>query len=263
MAAVGAEVAGPWFLSSGGVGFFIILLLLSVFLTALCSNCGRRSFKLQHAAEDKNPSTLVRVGKLEETRAAARENPMINEIQNDEKGSNTKEQNPVPYTPWRSHLRAPQDKLDVPTNGSGAVKDIGGDAISAAAEESKVQQMLRRSRLRASQTQGVNSSFPPESDHIYHTIGGGQRDADVSLPPTNQELWLERNSGRERGTRFATEDFNDRDRNSLYAQVSKRVRQPEVPGQTVEVVLVVEEDPSPPLPDRRAEMEAWRSGRLE
>ncbi|XP_018548438.1 uncharacterized protein LOC108894297 isoform X2 [Lates calcarifer] len=243
MAAVGAEVAGPWFLSSGGVGFFIILLLLSVFLTALCSNCGRRSFKLQHAAEDKNPSTLVRVGKLEETRAAARENPMINEIQNDEKGSNTKEQNPVPYTPWRSHLRAPQDKLDVPTNGSGAVKDIGGDAISAAA--------------------GVNSSFPPESDHIYHTIGGGQRDADVSLPPTNQELWLERNSGRERGTRFATEDFNDRDRNSLYAQVSKRVRQPEVPGQTVEVVLVVEEDPSPPLPDRRAEMEAWRSGRLE
>ncbi|XP_018548439.1 uncharacterized protein LOC108894297 isoform X3 [Lates calcarifer] len=237
MAAVGAEVAGPWFLSSGGVGFFIILLLLSVFLTALCSNCGRRSFKLQHAAEDKNPSTLVRVGKLEETRAAARENPMINEIQNDEK--------------------------DVPTNGSGAVKDIGGDAISAAAEESKVQQMLRRSRLRASQTQGVNSSFPPESDHIYHTIGGGQRDADVSLPPTNQELWLERNSGRERGTRFATEDFNDRDRNSLYAQVSKRVRQPEVPGQTVEVVLVVEEDPSPPLPDRRAEMEAWRSGRLE
>lgn len=110
---------------------------------------------------------------------------------------------------------------------------------------------------------GVNSSFPPESDHIYHTIGGGQRDADVSLPPTNQELWLERNSGRERGTRFATEDFNDRDRNSLYAQVSKRVRQPEVPGQTVEVVLVVEEDPSPPLPDRRAEMEAWRSGRLE
>lgn len=41
MAAVGAEVTSSWFLSSGVVSFFILLVLLSIFLTSLCSDCGR------------------------------------------------------------------------------------------------------------------------------------------------------------------------------------------------------------------------------
>lgn len=41
MAAIGAEAAASWFLSSGAVGFFVLLLLLSIFLTALCSDCSR------------------------------------------------------------------------------------------------------------------------------------------------------------------------------------------------------------------------------
>ncbi|KAK2920475.1 uncharacterized protein si:ch73-204p21.2 [Channa argus] len=114
MAAVGAEVTASWFLSSGVVSFFIILLLLSIFLTAVCTDCGRRSFELQDSNVDKNPSALIRVVKLEEV-MVARENPMINEIQNDEKENNCGAEKTVHFTPWRSHLGAPQNNQDVDT----------------------------------------------------------------------------------------------------------------------------------------------------
>ncbi|KAK5873508.1 hypothetical protein PBY51_018544 [Eleginops maclovinus] len=98
MAPVGSE-AGV-FLSSGAASFFVVLVLLSIFLTALCSECTRRSFELRDPAGGKDPSSLVRVVKLEDA-MVARENPMIGEIQNDEKDT-------VSFTPWRSHLEAPQ-----------------------------------------------------------------------------------------------------------------------------------------------------------
>ncbi|AWP01037.1 Hypothetical protein SMAX5B_004734, partial [Scophthalmus maximus] len=84
MAAVGAGVTGvtgSWLLSPGVVGSFILLLLLSILLTALCSDCGSRSFELRHSKTDGNPLALVSVVKLEE----ARENPAIREIQKDER----------------------------------------------------------------------------------------------------------------------------------------------------------------------------------
>ncbi|XP_071058313.1 uncharacterized protein [Pseudochaenichthys georgianus] len=110
MAPVGSEV--DVFLSSG-VFFFILLVFLSIFLTALCSECSRRSFELRDPAVNKDPSSLIRVVKLEDA-MVARENPMIAEIQNDEKDS-------VSFTPWRSHLAAPQHHPDARTNGSAAV----------------------------------------------------------------------------------------------------------------------------------------------
>ncbi|CAK6982251.1 uncharacterized protein si:ch73-204p21.2, partial [Scomber scombrus] len=118
MAAVGAEVTSSWFLASGVIGFFILLLLLSIFLTALCTECNRRSFDLREPGPDKYPPALIRVVKLEEV---ARENPMINEIQNDEKEFKPDEGNSVPITQWSNHMGAPQHQ-DGRTNGSTAVK---------------------------------------------------------------------------------------------------------------------------------------------
>ncbi|KAM4593323.1 uncharacterized protein PAE49_006833 [Odontesthes bonariensis] len=135
MATVGAELAASWFLSAGPVGFFLLLILLfllSIFLTALCNDCSRRSFELQHLEVERNPSTLIRVVKLEEVR----ENPMMADIQRDETEFRPKEAtaessssfqrqqgapqtppDPLPeeepsgaFTPWRSHLMAPQSK---------------------------------------------------------------------------------------------------------------------------------------------------------
>ncbi|XP_071345968.1 uncharacterized protein [Trachinotus anak] len=204
MAAVGAEVTGSWFLSSSGVvGLFIVLLLLSIFLTALCSDCSRRSFELGDSETDKNPSALIRVVKLEES-GGARENPMIREIQTDEKEFSPHEENSVPFTPWRSHLGAPQNN------------------------------------------QEVNSSTPPDSDHIYHTIA-------PSSPPANQEPGQE-DRGRDHSAVVAV-DSSDRSRNSVYAQVSRKERKTTPPVHTPEVVQVEEEESSPPLPDRKAEME--------
>ncbi|XP_056229302.1 uncharacterized protein si:ch73-204p21.2 [Seriola aureovittata] len=274
MAAVGAEVTASWFLSSGVVGFLIILLLLSIFLMALCSNCGRRSFELRDSETDKNPSALIRVVKLEDTREA-RENPMISEIQNDEKEFTRHEGNS--FTPWRSHLGAPENNQDVQTNGSAAVMETRGNSDAAGGggagggrgaggaggrgaggaggrggggagggesspSEKSVEVVLWRSHLRASQKQDVSSSTPPDSDHVYHTIGGGQGDPHRSSPPTNQEA-----GGGD------SVDLGDRSRNSVYAQVSRKGRQATPPDCIPEVVQVVEEEPSPPLPDRETE----------
>ncbi|XP_044052198.1 uncharacterized protein si:ch73-204p21.2 isoform X2 [Siniperca chuatsi] len=253
MAAVGAEVTGSWFLSSGVVSFFILLLLLSIFLTALCSECSRRSFELRDS-EDKNPSTLIRVVKLEEA-MVARENPMISEIQNDEKELSPAGANTVSFTPWRGHLGAPQNHQDVLTNGSAAVMKTARDPETAGEpkpeEENAAPSTAWRSHLRAPQNQDLNSSTPPDSDHIYHTIGGGRSsgdgDSDVSSPPTNHEPGEER--GGEGGARSAAAvDLSDR--NSVYAQVSKKVRLATPPVHTPEDAQV-EEEPSPPLPDRK------------
>ncbi|XP_051234776.1 uncharacterized protein si:ch73-204p21.2 [Dicentrarchus labrax] len=238
MAAVGAEVTGSWVVSSGVFSFFILLLLLSIFLTALCADCRRHSFELREP-EDRNPSSLVRVVKLEEV-MGARENPAINEIQNDEKG------NAVVFTPWRSHLEAPQNHQDVQTNGSAAVKTkseyetVGG---SNPVKENPVPFTPWRSHLGVPQSHDLNGSTPRASDHIYHDIGGGR---------TNDE------PGEERSARSAAADLSERERNSMYARVSKKDRLTTPPVQTPEEVQVKEEEeeePSPPLPDRMTQLE--------
>ncbi|XP_061563849.1 uncharacterized protein LOC133418941 [Cololabis saira] len=103
MAAVGAAGAASWFLPSGLVGFLVLLILLSIFLIAVCMDCGRHSFELQDPQIDKFSSTLIRVVKLEEVR----ENPMIDEIQKDEKEPVPEEVSSTSFTPWRSHPMAP------------------------------------------------------------------------------------------------------------------------------------------------------------
>ncbi|XP_078112048.1 uncharacterized protein LOC144521367 [Sander vitreus] len=224
MAAVGVEAAGPWFLSSGVVSVFLLLLLLfllSIFLTALCSKCSRRNFELQDSKATKDPSALIRVVKLEEA-MVARENPMIHEIQNDEK--------------------------DVQTNGSAAVIKTASDpktAESGPEEENSVPFTPWRSHLREPQNQDVHSSAPP--DHIYHTIGG----AVVSPPPTNRE------PAEEHTARSAVAG-NSTDRNSVYAQVSKKCRPPVPPNHAPAAVQEEEEEDeesSPPLPERKTQLE--------
>ncbi|XP_033505491.1 uncharacterized protein LOC117271422 isoform X2 [Epinephelus lanceolatus] len=243
MAAIGAEVAGSWFLSSGVAGFFILLVLLSIFLTALCSDCNKRSFELRESEADKNPSTLIRVVKLEEA-MVARENPMINEIQNDEKDFNPGQENTVSFTPWRSHLGAPQNHQDAQTNGSAAV--IKTESVSDTAGESNPEEETSvtftpwRSHLRE----------PPNQDHIYHTIGEGRSssggDADQSSLPTNQEQEEEHSA-----PSAVAGDLIDR--KSVYAQVSKKATPTAPPVYTHEEVQVEEEEESlPPLPDRKS-----------
>ncbi|KAM7014989.1 uncharacterized protein LKV04_013115 [Tautogolabrus adspersus] len=131
MAAVGADVtASPFFLSPGVVSFFILLLLLSIFLTALCSDCGRRSFELREP-EDKNPSALIRVVKLEEA-MVARENPMFNKIQNDEKEFKSVEETTVSFSALRSQMGAPQQNHHGQcSDGSTAVVKAASDSESA------------------------------------------------------------------------------------------------------------------------------------
>ncbi|XP_032417405.1 uncharacterized protein LOC116719226 [Xiphophorus hellerii] len=81
MAAVGAEATGSWFLTPEVFLLLILIILLSIFLTTLCSDCNRNSFELQDSKTEKPPSALIRVVKLEEVK----ENPMIGEIQKDER----------------------------------------------------------------------------------------------------------------------------------------------------------------------------------
>lgn len=65
MAAFGPDV-GSWLSASGVVGFFILLLLLSIFLSALCSGCSRSAGSLYHMSicqrnaqtnQNKNPNS--------------------------------------------------------------------------------------------------------------------------------------------------------------------------------------------------------------
>ncbi|XP_044215186.1 uncharacterized protein si:ch73-204p21.2 isoform X1 [Thunnus albacares] len=244
MAAVGAEVTDFWFQSSGVISFFILLLLLSIFLTALCSECSRRSFQLQDQ-EQRNPSALIKVVKLEEV---ARENPMISEIQNDEKEFDRDEGNS--FTPWRSHLGAPQHQDQ--TNGSVAVKTGSDrDAVDGSNPEAEKSVTFTpwRSHLREPQNTDLNSFTLPDSAHIYHTVGGRRSSGDVLSQPTDDEP----------GDESGAADLSNRDRNSVYAKVSKRVRTTSPPVLTPEVQVEEEEEEeeesSPPLPDRKSALE--------
>nr|XP_043885501.1 uncharacterized protein LOC122771966 [Solea senegalensis] len=261
MAAVGAGVsglagvsgvAGSWLLSSGVIMSIILLLLLSVLLTALCSDCNRRSsFDLQDANVGKNPSTLISVVKLEET-VVARENPMIGEIQNDEKDFVPTEENPVELTPWRSHLRAPQHTQGVWPNGSAAVMErtpahSNTTGESSTEEETPVPYMAWRSHLGPRWQQ----------DHIYQTID--EPSQTNALTPTTNNHEPERN-GSESITQFeaATAEDDISDSKPVYAQISRKERKSTPPAHAPEVLQVKEvagEELSPPLPHREMEID--------
>ncbi|XP_040925963.1 uncharacterized protein si:ch73-204p21.2 isoform X2 [Betta splendens] len=190
MAAIGAEVTSSFFLPPGVVSVFILLLLLSIFLTSLCSDCGRRSFELQESSVDKHPSSLIKVVKLEDA-MTARENPMIHEIQSDEKENHLKEGTRVQAAAPSSHMVAP----------------------------------------------------PLNQDHIYHTIGEEQA---APSPAANQEPRSE----------AAAEGLGGSNVNSVYAQVSKKATKTPTAATVHPPEQVQEEEESPPLPGRTADVEA-------
>lgn len=102
----------------------------------------------------------------------------------------------------------------------------------------------------------LNSSTPPDSDHIYHTIGGGcgggGDNADVPLPPTNPDSGEECSGDRS----AAAVDLGNE--NSEYARISKKVRVATPPDHVIEAVQEEEEEEeefSPPLPDRETQLE--------
>ncbi|XP_037618784.1 uncharacterized protein si:ch73-204p21.2 [Sebastes umbrosus] len=233
MAAVGAEVV-----ISGVVSFLFLLLLLillSILLTALCSECSRRSFELGDSEADKHPSALIRVVKLEEA-AVERENPTINEIQNDEKEFNPGDGDMMSSVPpWRSHLETPQSLREVPTNGSAAVMKTGSEPAGEGNPEEENSFPSWRSHLNP----GVNGSAPP--DHTYDTIGGG------SSPATNQE------PGEEHSARSAAAGAGG---DSVYARVSKKVRPATPPPHHTPEEEDEDELSSPPLPHRTPQPEA-------
>ncbi|KAM8860141.1 uncharacterized protein AB9W97_019831 isoform 1-T10 [Spinachia spinachia] len=125
MAAFGPEVSGSWLSTSGVVGLSIIL--LSIFLLALCSECSRRSFELRDSEVDKDPSILIKVVKLEEGLVGT-ENPrnLKDEIDLSPCDGNT-------FTPWRSHLRAPQNQHDAnrSTAPHSILQTIGGEGSNS------------------------------------------------------------------------------------------------------------------------------------
>ncbi|XP_074522581.1 uncharacterized protein LOC141787807 [Halichoeres trimaculatus] len=261
MAAVGAEVTGStFFQSSGVVSFFILLILLSIFLTALCSDCGRRSFELREP-EDKNPSALIRVVKLEEA-MVARENPMINEIQRDEKDFNPAEAYKVPtvatvsFTALRSQMGEPQNLqgqsaglTDVQTNGSTVMERPGINSETAEDPEEEVSVTFTpwRNHLRAPQNQDLNSFQPPDSPHVYNTIGGGRdTDTDTSSPAANHQPGMELDD--------ALSDEWNVDVRSVYARITKKERltPTEHTPEEVQVEGRGGTEPTPPLPGRTA-----------
>ncbi|XP_028257290.1 uncharacterized protein LOC114433130 isoform X2 [Parambassis ranga] len=213
MAAIGVEVGESGLMSAELISSLVVLLLLFIFLTGLCSDCNRRSFELQASEAEKAPSALIRVVKLEEVR----ENPTINEIQDDEKEFPSDGENPVSVTPWRSHLGAPQTQTE-----------------SHSEEETSAPITPWRSHLGAPQSQDLNAS-----DH--HAITEGRGSNDASSPPANQQV-----------DRPAAAS-SDQDRNAVYARV-KKLSSNSPPVQRAEEEEE-EEEASPPLPDRRVEEE--------
>ncbi|XP_062422489.1 uncharacterized protein si:ch73-204p21.2 isoform X2 [Pungitius pungitius] len=151
MAAFGPDISGSWLSTSGVVGFFILLLLLSIFLSALCSECSRRSFELKDSEVDKDPSTLIKVVKLEEGLVGT-ENPRINDLTDDT------DLNPCDgntYTPWRSHLVAPENQHD--PNGSTAPHSV-------------YQTMGGEGRDLTNHQPGAESSLPADGSSVYAQV---------------------------------------------------------------------------------------------
>ncbi|KAM8888891.1 uncharacterized protein ACB058_006090 [Synchiropus picturatus] len=172
MAAVGLEVTESMLLSPGVAFFIIILFIVSVFLTALCSDCTKRSFELQEPELEKNASDLVRVVKLEEV---ARENPMINEMQNDEKEFKSDEEKSTSNVSWRLHSSEGENQAqpnEVLSNGSMTDVTTASDqddttVDSSQDEDTAVSFTAWRSHLRASKLYKRGASINSPYDSIY------------------------------------------------------------------------------------------------
>ncbi|CAL8403705.1 unnamed protein product [Boreogadus saida] len=139
MAPVGREFLGSWMLSTAtvspnmGVFSLLLLLIISIFVTSLCSSCARRTFDMTEPVVEDTPSELTKVAKLEDSTTSAKENPLFNDIKIDEYENTlpvqSSEDESVPsYTPWRCHL-VPQKQ---PEGGDYQVGDLNTPAESEA-----------------------------------------------------------------------------------------------------------------------------------
>ncbi|XP_034016515.1 uncharacterized protein si:ch73-204p21.2 isoform X3 [Thalassophryne amazonica] len=216
MAPVGAEVSGSFLLSSDVIILFVLLLLLSVFLAALCTDCIRHSFELQDAKVEKHPSVLINVVKLEDS-MTARENPVLHEIQSDEKESN-EDENSISFIPWRSHLVVSQPHV------------------------------LNREPCEAPPLTSTSSDSTP----IYHVVGATQSE---TLPPslaTNHKpapTWHSEDGGDK-----LNEDVRDTNSRNTYARIDRKEKSPTpLPVRHTKEEQWAES--SPPLPNRKAVLE--------
>ncbi|XP_071757220.1 uncharacterized protein LOC139913158 isoform X2 [Centroberyx gerrardi] len=250
------EVMGSWSMSSGVVSLFLLLFLLSIFLTALCSDCGRRSFELQDPEVERNPSALIRVVKLEDA-MVGRENPMMHEIRNDEK-----EENSSWYKPWRSHLGALQQDAVQISNGTPAVKKMQSVSppADAAIESSRPAELNPeeenwykpwRSHLGALQQ---DTSSSPSEPHIPPVSSAERHHHPTANPEPAAAQQEAVDSLGPRSVEEVEEDLSDGGSNPTYARVSRKVKcptpPPAPPPGEEEKEEEEEEDSSPPLPGR-------------
>ncbi|XP_036067277.1 uncharacterized protein si:ch73-204p21.2 [Oryzias melastigma] len=223
-------------LSSGLVPAFVLLLLLTIFLTALCSDCNRRSFELKDPESAKSPPALIRVVRLEEVR----ENPMIQEIQKDEKEFHPKEE--TPSSPF--HIQQGEPKTDE-------------DSLP---EETPVSFIPWRSHLVAPESKDLNGSVPSDSAHLFNPLEWGRSNSNNEPSPSAGDgLPQPHGDGAPRSA--VTLHFSGPDRNSVYARVSKKLRLTDSPVHSSEVKQEEQEEAggqeeeAPPLPDRKLEMD--------
>ncbi|KAM4603054.1 uncharacterized protein ACJ7VT_019595 [Polymixia lowei] len=260
MAPVGGEVAGSWTVSlvsySPEVALLclLVLLLLSIFLTALCNDCGRQSFDLRDSELERNPSALIKVVKLEDA-MVARENPMINEIRIDEKDG-VQISNGTSGTTEKGRA-SPQADSAVDVN-SIPSRELQASATPTAM--SLPPAILDPAGLPSLEPEGLKGlrsaaqSREAGRQHIYDVIaekGSGR----VAPPTANQKpASAEEWATEELGPCSSAEGLSDRDWNPMYAQVSRKLKcpsPPPIPPPESEE----EEESSPPLPDRSMELE--------
>ncbi|RVE74921.1 hypothetical protein OJAV_G00026970, partial [Oryzias javanicus] len=213
---------------SGLVPAFILLLLLAIFLTALCSDCNRRSFELKDPEAAKSPSALIRVVRIEEVQ----ENPMIQEIQKDEREFHPKEE--TPGSP--SHIQQGEPKTDE-------------DSLP---EGTPVSFIPWRSHLMAPESKDLNGSAPSDSAHLFNPLERGRSNNNNEPSPSAGDGLPGDSAPRS----AVTLHFSGPDRNSVYARVSKKLRLTDSPVHSPEEKKEEpEEEEVPPLPDRKPEMD--------
>ncbi|XP_076003080.1 uncharacterized protein LOC142996075 [Genypterus blacodes] len=261
ISAVGPEVAGLGLLTSG----FIILFLLCILLTALCTDCTRHSFDLQYPEIEIFPSAIISVKKLGET-AVARENPMIHQIQNDKKEFSD-EDYPGWITPWRNHVGElqRQSPLDEHTNGREELKQTGSvttdTGFNHEDDNSSGWFTPWRRHLEAPQSHslnGVSHNKDPAISHPHHSSADSPHlfclsDAVDSSPHSLQSLQFSQRQGEE-------PNWSERSWNPMYARISKKVSSPPPTLFPPPEAEGGREETPPPLPERMVMQEMKDGG---
>ncbi|XP_043119336.1 uncharacterized protein si:ch73-204p21.2 [Puntigrus tetrazona] len=95
----------------------VVLFIASIALLVLCASCKKHSFELDNRSppEQQKSSTLVSVAKMDDSRGA-RQNPIANDITEDEIGLEA-EEGGAAYRPWRSHTLTHGSSLQPQING--------------------------------------------------------------------------------------------------------------------------------------------------